>query len=262
MNMKIGFLGAGHMGRAIIAGLLGSKKFSKEDFKIVVSSNSSIETYQAENFFVSKDWNSLLECEVVILALRPNVIRALQNKLTSTFNKQQIIISVAAGLSLASLAKIFPSALITRAMPNTSCANNQSTTMISKEGNQKANKMALTIFNWLGKTVFLSEDKIHVFIAICGSASAYLYYWMQPLMHLALANNISLEDSKSIIVGLLSGVAVNIEHSSESLETLQKQVSVPGGTTVEAIKVFDQHDLKQIISSAIQAVARRSQELE
>lgn len=260
--MKIGFLGAGHMGAAIITGLLHSKKFSKADFKIVVASDSSLAAYQQENFAVSKDWSSLQDCQVVFLALRPDVIKSLASKLSTTFSKQQIIISVAAGLSLAGLGKIFPNALVTRVMPNTSCASNQSMSMISKEGSIQANQLALELFSYLGKTVLLSEDKIHVFIAICGSASAYLYYWMQPLMQLALASCISLEDSKTILTELLVGVATNIKQSPENLSNLQKQVSVPGGTTIEAIKIFDQHNLKQIITSALSAVVKRSQELE
>lgn len=260
--MKIGFLGAGHMGRAIITGLLNSKKFSKADFKIVVFSDSSLAAYQQENFVVTKDWSSLQDCQIVFLALRPDVIKSLASKISETFIKEQIIISVATGLSLAYLDKIFSNALITRVMPNTSCASNQSMSMITKEGASQANQLALELFNHLGKTVILSEDKIHVFIAICGSASAYLYYWMQPLMQLALDSNISLADSKMILTELLAGVATNIKQSTESLPTLQEQVSVPGGTTIEAIKIFDQYDLKQIITSALFAVVTRSQELE
>lgn len=111
-----------------------------------------------------------------MLALRPDDISSNQEKLAATFSKQQIIISVAAGVSLVQLQAIFPNCLVTRVMPNTSCQFNQSMTMITKEGQQQANQVAQEIFALLGKVLFLSEAKIHVFIAICGSASAYLYY--------------------------------------------------------------------------------------
>lgn len=261
--MKIGFLGAGNMGCSIIQGLLNSKKYHKEDIKIVVSSNSSVEKYQKENFLVSQEWRSLVDCDVVILALVPNKIKELKEQLVALFSKsKQIIISVAAGISLAYLQTIFASAAVTRVMPNTSCQFNQSMSLITQEGSMQANKVAAEIFNLLGKTVVLSEEKMHVFIAICGSASAYLYHWLQPLMQLALEQNISLEDSKSIIANLLVGVATNIEHSSASLAELQSQVTVPGGTTVEAIKIFEQKHVQHTIDQAIKAVEKRSQELE
>ncbi|MBE4704418.1 pyrroline-5-carboxylate reductase family protein [Spiroplasma platyhelix] len=259
--MKIGFLGAGHLGGAIIKGLLASKKYQQEDFHIVVGSDSSMAAYQKENFKVSKDWATLADCEVVLLALRPDDISKNKEQLSAIFSKQQIIISVAAGVNLQQLQAIFPNASVSRAMPNTSCQFNQSMTMIAQEGKPEANQTAQEIFNLLGKTIVLPEEKIHVFIAICGSASAYLYYWLQPLMQMALDSKISLADSKSIITELLVGVAANIQHSSDSLAELQKQVSVPGGTTIEAISVFDQHNLKQVVSEAIAAVAKRSQEL-
>lgn len=260
--MKIGFLGAGHLGKSIIEGLLNSKKYQKMDFKIVVASNSSLEYFEQRQFQVSKNWNFLIDCEVLIIALRPNDIKMLSNQLSSTFKKQQIILSVAAGISLQDLQNIFLNGLITRVMPNTSCQFNQSMTMITKEGNKEANDKGQEIFNLLGRTVFLTEEKIHVFIAICGSAIAYLYYWLEPLMQLSLDNDISLEDSKIILANLLIGAAANIEHNNATLQDLQNQVTVPNGTTIEAIKVFDQNNFKTTIAKAIKAVEKRSKELE
>lgn len=260
--MKIGFLGAGHMGQAMLTGLLKSNKYSKADLKIVVASDQSLAKYQQAGFQVSQDWAFLGDCEVVILALRPDAIKSLKQQLTAGFSRTKVLISVAAGVTLAELQAIFTNSAVTRAMPNTACASNQSMTMITAEGSAKANQIATEVFSLLGTTVNLSEAKIHTFIAICGSASAYLYYWLQPLMQLAVAQEVSIEDSKVILTGLLNGVAANIEHSSATLADLQNQVTVPGGTTIAAIKVFDHNNLKQIIAEALAAVVKRSQELE
>lgn len=260
--MKIGFLGAGHMGFSIIQGLLNSKKYLQENFKIVVNSQNSLENYQKKNFQVSQDWKFLMDCDLIILALRPNDIKSLQKKLTTTFNDSKIIISIAAGVSLADLKKIFIGSEVTRAMPNTSCQFNQSMTMLTKEGDIQANKIAQEIFNLVGQTIFLKENQIHLFIAICGSASAYLYYWLQPLVTLAVDEGLSVEESKEIVANLLFGVGTNIAHSTKNLTELQQEVSVPQGTTIEAIKVFDQSNLKEIILNAIKAVKKRSQDLE
>lgn len=259
--MKIGFLGAGHLGGAIIEGLLNSQKYQKQDFQIVIANDKSLANYQEKGFQVSKDWNSLKDCHVIILALRPNDINDTKEKLATTFNQEKIIISVAAGISLAKLQEMLPNCLITRVMPNTSCQFNQSMTMITKEGETSANQAAEAIFDLVGKTIVLSETKIHVFITICGSANAYLYYWLEPLMQLALKSDISLADNKTIIAGLLNGVAANIQHSTDSLEALWQAVAVPNGTTIEAIKVFDQENLQETITNAIQAVKKRSENL-
>lgn len=255
--MKIGILGAGHLGKSIINGLLNSKKYQKSDFRIVINSNESQKIFKKEGFLVSQDWKFIQDCDLIILALLPQDIKGLKSKLQTTF-KKQMILSVASGITLKQLKDIFPTCSITRVMPNTSAQFNQSMTMIAKEGTKDANKVALTLFKWLGKTIILPEEKIHTFIAICGSASAYLYYWLQPLMNLAAVDNITQEDSKLIITNLLTGVAANISHSSESLETLQNQVATAGGTTIEAIKVFDEYHLKDVIKEAIDAVARKS----
>ncbi|MDQ7983073.1 MAG: pyrroline-5-carboxylate reductase [Spiroplasma sp.] len=255
--MKIGFLGAGHLGKSIITGLLNSKKYQKKDFKIVIDSDQSKEYFAKSGYQVSQDWNYLQDCDLVILAILPQNIKELKDKLQSTFKKQTII-SVASGITLQQLQKILPSCLITRVMPNTSCQFNQSMTMVVSEGNKAANDYALAIFNLLGRTIVLREEKMHTFIAICGSASAYLYYWLQPLMKLAAIDQIKPGDSKLIITNLLLGVAANIGHSTDSLETLQNQVTAPGGTTFEAIKVFDEYHLQDIIKQAIDAVARKS----
>lgn len=258
--MKIGFLGAGHLGGAIIQGLLNSKKYNKQDFQVVVGSDESLQKYQQDGFQVSKDWSTLADCEVVLLALCPDVIKAQAEQLKQSFGRQ-IIISVAAGVTLEFLAELFPHASVAMVMPNTSCQFNQSMTMVAAESQAEAIVVAQELFALLGATIVLPVVKIHNFIAICGSASAYIYYWLEPLMKMALDSQISAADSKKILAGLLNGAAANIKHSSVSLDDLAKQVSVPGGTTIEAIKVFDGHKLKDVISEAIIAVAHRSEEL-
>jgi len=77
-------------------------------------------------------------------------------------------------------------------------------------------------------------------------------------MKLAIVDDISEADSKVIITNLLLGVAANISNSSTSLEMLQNQVATTGGTTIEAIKVFDEYHLKDVIKQAIEAVAKKS----
>lgn len=174
--MKIGFLGAGHLGSSIIEGLISSKKYSSKDLKIVINSENSLSKFQKQNFQVSQDWDFLLDCHLLILALKPSDIIKLKEKLSSVFSNIKIVVSVAAGVTLAQLQQIFKNSAITRAMPNTSCKSSESMTMIVEQGHPSANKQALSIFNLLGKTIVFPEDKIHVFIAICGSASAYIYY--------------------------------------------------------------------------------------
>lgn len=255
--MKIGILGAGHLGKSIINGLINSKKYQRSDFKIVVNSNESQQGFKKEGFLVSQDWKFIQDCEVIILALLPYNIIDLKSKLQTTF-KKKMILSVASGVTLKQLQVIFPTCVVTRVMPNTSVQYNQSMTMITKEGAKAANRVALDLFKWLGKTIILSEKQIDTFIAICGSASAYLYYWLQPLMNLAIVDDISEADSKVIITNLLLGVAANISNSSATLEMLQNQVATTGGTTIEAIKVFDEYHLKDVIKQAIEAVAKKS----
>lgn len=255
--MKIGILGAGHLGKSIINGLLNSKKYQRFDFKIIVNSIESEQEFKKEGFSVSQEWKFIQDCDLIILALLPQNIIDLKSKLQTTF-KKQIILSVASGITLKQLKTIFPTCSVTRVMPNTAVQFNQSMTMITKEGSKDANQAALNLFKWLGKTIVLSEKQIHTFIAICGSASAYLYYWLQPLMRLAATDAISAEDSKIIITNLLLGVVANIGNSSASLEMLQNQVTTVGGTTIEAIKVFDEYHLKDVIKQAIEAVAKKS----
>lgn len=255
--MTIGILGAGHLGKSIINGLVNNKKYQKSDFRIVVNSNESQQAFKKAGFLVSQDWKFIQDCDLIILALLPQNIIDLKGKLQATF-KKQMILSVASGITLKQLKAIFPTCSVTRVMPNTSVQYKQSMTMVTKEGSKDANKAALNLFKWLGKTIILSEKQIHTFIAICGSASAYLYYWLQPLMKLAIVDDISEADSKVIITNLLLGVAANIINSSASLEMLQNQVATTGGTTIEAIKVFDEYHLKDVIKQAIEAVAKKS----
>ncbi len=134
--------------------------------------------------------------------------------------------------------------------------------MIYEEGNVEANEQALSIFNYCGKTISLSEKQIHLFIAICGSASGYLYHWLQPLIEIVENNNFSKDDAKTIVGGLLLGFAANILNSELSLKKLQENVTSPGGATMAAIKFFETNNLQNIISDDVNVCMLKSKQLE
>ncbi|WP_342277369.1 pyrroline-5-carboxylate reductase [Spiroplasma endosymbiont of Nephrotoma flavescens] len=259
--MKIGFLGAGNMGKAIIDGLLNTNAFTNENIKVVINSDKSFQYWNNRHISVSKQWEFLRDCEIIILALTPQDILKLKEQLTNLFT-QKIIISVASGINMTLLKTIFKDCEVTRVMPNTSCQFNNSMTMICEEGNVIANEQALNIFNYCGKTISLSEKQIHLFIAICGNASGYLYHWLQPLIEIAENNNLSKDEAKTIVGGLLLGVATNILNSDLELKKLQENVTSPDGTTMAAIKVFETNNLQNIISDAVNACMLRSKQLE
>lgn len=259
--MKIGFLGAGKLGQAILEGLINSKKYQQKNIKIVIKSDRSLKLLKDKKFLVSQDWTFLDDCKVIILALTPQDINRLKDKLKNAFTNK-IIISVASGFSLTKLNLIFNKCLNTRIMTSTSCQFNQALTMICLEGNSEANKVTLDIFDNCGKTIILSEQYIHNFIATYGSASGYLYYWLQPLMENLFKTGISLENSKIIISSLLLGVASNILNNDLSLQELTNNVCSPGGTTIEAIDIFEKNNFQEIIDQALEACLNKSIQLE
>lgn len=168
--MKIGFLGGSKITTTIINGIINSNNFQKDNFKIVVKTNKSCEKWQNANFSASTKWESLNECQVIILTLLPQDIYELQTNLKTNFNNK-IIISIASGVTIKKLREIFNNCYIAQIMTNTSCQFNQATIMICTESDEIAKNKTAAIFKFCGSLINLSETKIHEFIAIYGSAA-------------------------------------------------------------------------------------------
>lgn len=263
--MTIGIIGGGNMAEAIIAGLLQEKSKST---KIVVSEpNASRRDFLKKKFesihVVSENieiFNALPKA--VILAVKPQVFTDLLNEI-SAYSTNQILISIAAGITSKSIKAKCPNAKVVRVMPNTPFLALAGCGGISFEPSftPAEKEMVLGIFNNSGDLMELPEEKMHAVTAISGSGPAYFFYFTEELIKAGVLAGLSPEESKTLATKTLFGAGKLLLESEDSAETLRKKVTSPKGTTEAAINSFLANKTGEIIDQAVKAASKRSKEL-
>jgi len=279
ISHKIGFIGAGNMGQAMIGALLKSQcSASSELFVCDVIQKPTDSLRKNYNINVLSNNKMLVEtCDVIIFAVKPQSIEQVLSDLksSSAFSKlsdKKIFISIAAGTPIRKFENYIYGDLedaqkkqmpILRAMPNTPALVLSGMSGICANGNATTEdiELATRILSSMGKVIQCQESDMDAVTAVSGSGPAYCFYLAEAMIEAAESLGISKENAAEMTAATLKGAMILLENQSISAKELRQKVTSPGGTTEAAIKVLDDHSVKKIIIQAVTAAAQRSEEL-
>lgn len=268
---KILIIGAGNMGSSIANALLSSSFVSPEKFSIADPSQKKTQKFLKKGCNTAKKPEQfLLESEIIILATKPQVLRDLLKKWNEKklFSKNQIIISIAAGISVSEIQKYSGLQKIVRVMPNTPLLVGKGVSgyyispEISKEESSEISHMIKTF----GLAIYCeSEEKINSITALSGSGPAYFFQILESMSEQAEKFGFSREESEQISLQTLLGAGFLAENSlknnSENFSELRKKVTSKGGTTEAALQYFKRNNFSEIFQKGIQEAKKRAEEL-
>jgi len=275
---KLYFIGCGHMAEAIYQRL--DKTIYENIFLIEKDDDRRIyidkKKHGKTQLLKSLDGIKFCNSDIVILAVKPNQIKSICNKINSLIiEKKDLpeVISIAAGVSTTSikdyiiqenLSHLQNSLNIFRAMPNLCAINGDSITgLFGSSVHDKLNskKTVSEIFNSVGEILWVKkESDLNIVTAISGSGPAYIFYIMEVMINSALELGLSEKDAKKLVAMTLIGsgkMGLSIQNLKEQIS----KVSSKGGTTEAALKVFDKENLSLIFNQAIEAAHARSKEI-
>ncbi len=259
--MAIYFLGGGNMASAIIAGL----RAQSSDDNIIVANRSADKNQILEQKFAVQTAFRLPENinanDVVILAVKPQDMR---NALTDVQTHSALILSLAAGLEVATLSHWLNSNRIIRVMPNTPCAVGLGISgLFAATGASDADKVvAEKIMSACGVTIWVeNENMMHAITAISGSGSAYAFYLMNALKQAATDFGFTDKQAHELALQTFRGAVMLAAQSGEDFAVLQQKVTSKGGTTFAALTKFDECGVASGVQQGAQAAAARSMEL-
>ena len=264
---KIGFIGGGNMANSLISGLIASGHSAQQ---IWVSDSdqeklSSLATNMHINTSATND-ALIAEVDVVVLAVKPQLIAAVIKNSKATFDKaNNLLVSIAAGINQESLSKwLGEDKAIVRCMPNTPALVQTGATGLHANRNvtDEQRDLAENIMRSVGISVWVeNESELDAVTAVSGSGPAYFFLLMEAMEKAALELGLTEHTAQLLIEQTALGAAKIALESSESPGELRARVTSPGGTTEQAIKTFNQGDLTGLVSKAIQAAHSRSIEL-
>ena len=263
MAMKIGFIGCGKMGGAVLAGALRAKVFSKDDVWVLERSDSGVSRVGAEyGVEATLDVDELEKCDVVVLAIKPQQL----NDLKFVPRDGALIVSILAGTKLIKLQNKYPLCKVVRVMPNLAHGVGLGATAIywgETDFSNAEEKLVRDLFSAGGEIFEVDkENMIDVFGATGGTGPAYFCALLDGFARASVARGFSVEDADRLARQTFLGAGKLLEESPEiSFDQWIKNVCSPGGTTEQAMRVYGEEDLVGIVDKAVGASVERAEEL-
>lgn len=206
----------------------------------------------------------LKEADIIFLAMKPkDAVEAIAG-IKPFISEHQLIISVIAGLSIASIELLLGRKLsIVRTMPNTSCTIGLGVTGISYSAavTKEQQQLAEAIFQSVGITSVVEENYQDVITGVSGSGPAYVYYFMESMIDAAKAMGLSETAAKELVTQTVLGAAEMVRATGEEPAELRRKVTSPNGTTQAALEVMSQKGLAETIASGMKRSAERAAEI-
>ncbi len=263
--MRITFIGGGNMAVALIGGMR-KQGFSAAGIQVVEPFEDSRRRL-SEGFgvrCVAAVDAAALNCEVLVLAVKPQQMKAAVAPFAGKLEKQ-LVVSIAAGLRLADIARwLGDYRLLVRTMPNTPALIGKGITGLYADPSvdHEARNNADRILRAVGSTVWLdAEAQMDAVTAISGSGPAYVFYFIEAVEAAALNLGFSPATARRLTIETFLGAAHLAEQSNESFTTLRERVTSKGGTTEAALSAFGEHAIAAAIESGVMAAAVRGREL-
>jgi pyrroline-5-carboxylate reductase len=271
--MRIGFLGAGNMGGAIIRGYAKAVAQRGETPELFVFDTDALKVgalTELPGVCAAQDLQTLVdEAEIIVIALKPNVFDTAIPEIAACVKRSdskadRVFVSIAAGVSIAYLKGFLGrESKIIRVMPNTPAMVGEGMTALTRDGcvTDAEYAAARRIFESVGGTVSTAEALMDVVTGVSGSSPAYAYMYMQALIEFGIENGLSEADARALAAQTALGAAKMVLESEESPEQLRINVCSPGGTTVEAVRVLEERDFMGAVKAAANAAAVKSKQM-
>ena len=261
--MRIAFLGGGNMATALIGGLL-AKGTDARSIAVVEVSPAARERLGARypvHVGTAPD-AAMQRSDVLVLAVKPQDARA---ALASIAISQQLVISIAAGITLEALSRwLGGHRKLVRCMPNTPSLIGAGIAALHAlpDVNEEERGKAERILSAVGEVVWVSDERLlDPVTAVSASGPAYVFWFIEQLAASAEQLGLKKETALKLAMHTVLGAAKLAASSDEPPAVLRKNVTSKGGTTEAALKVFDEEKLAERFARAVEAASRRATEL-
>jgi pyrroline-5-carboxylate reductase len=265
IKVKVGIIGTGKIGEALVKGLIASKKITKDQLRSsdmrkerrdYVTKKYSIECLESNLELVK-------ESDVVILAIKPNDMKRVLLEIRDVLTDKHLLISIAAGVPISYIAKNLEKQVPTvRGMPNTPVLVREGMTVLtSVNGSDNHLALAREIFESVGKVVFLEERYLNAVTGLSGSGPAYIFMVIEALVEAGVKVGIPRDISNLLAAQTTLGSAKMVLDTGEHPALLRDMVTTPSGVTIDGIIQLEEGKLRTSIINAVMKATDRSREL-
>lgn len=255
--MKIGFIGAGNMGRAIIDGWLKTKAVKPDELYIHSAHTASYEPYAKANGLHAMPSNLAVAeaADVIVLAVKPDITLKVLKAVKPAITAGKWVITMVSGIELADYEAVVGKLPILRIMPNVNVAIGEGMTALVGNQSLTADQYAAgqKLFDAIGETSEISEKHFSTFSALAGSSPAYVYFFIDAMARAGVKHGLDKATATKIAAQATLGSAKMVLASDKIPFDLIDQVSSPGGTTVAGLLAMEEAGFMTSVVKGIDA---------
>jgi pyrroline-5-carboxylate reductase len=263
---RLGFLGAGNMSSAIIKGLLHGDVLPARQIYVSDVKTERLDLLgQRHGVCTTLDNHVLVrECDVLVLAVKPQVIDKVLTEVAADIRSEQLVISIAAGVPIEALAARMPAgARIVRAMPNTPATVQAGATAIAGGTHAREDDLLLAkeLFEAVGCVVVLDEALLDAVTGLSGSGPAYVMLIVEALADGGVKVGLHRDTALLLATQTVLGSARLLLESGEHPGRLKDMVTSPGGTAIAGLHTLESGALRKTLIDAVEAATLRAAQL-
>lgn len=262
---RIAFIGAGNMASSLIGGLLAEGFQTNQ----LIASDPGADTRSrvAEQFAIATtddNAQAVAGADVIVLAVKPQVMKAVCQALAPQLSAGQLIVSVAAGIPCVSLENWLGNVAVVRCMPNTPALRRQGVSGLfaNAQVNSAQRALAEQLLGAVGIYLWVEQESlIDAVIAVSGSGPAYFFLMMEAMTEAGAKLGLPRADAEKLALYTALGAADMAIHADVDAAELRRRVTSPGGTTEQAIRTFEEGGLRNLVEQAMNNCAARAAEM-
>ncbi|MCC3765111.1 NAD(P)-binding domain-containing protein [Glycomyces sp. TRM65418] len=260
--MDIALLGVGHLGEAVLAGLLDSGLPPARIGATALPPERAAALADRYGVEVGTDNRSAVDhADVVLVAVPPVAVRPLLTAIGPVLAPGTVVVSLAAGVPLAALAERLPEGVTAvRAMTTAAARTRQAATAIAAPEDTDVTGIE-DLFDRVGITITADESLMDLVTAVGGSGPAFLYYLADAMTGAAVDGGMEPTAARVLIDQMLLGACLQLQATHEPPAVLLDGIAAPGGATRAALDALDQAETAKAIKAAVAAAAERGGEL-
>jgi pyrroline-5-carboxylate reductase len=265
-QLKIGFLGAGKMATALAKGFVRAEMVSAKEVIAADPFDAARKNFTAETGAKTAAANLEVAtaANVFILATKPDQVAAALAEISGAFTKKHLLISIAAGVTLAKLEAALPAgARVIRVMPNTPAlvGAGASAFALGKNATAADGELAKKLLSAVGVAFQMKESLLDAVTGLSGSGPAYVYQFIEALSDGGVAAGLPRDIATKLAAQTVLGGAKMVLETGQHPGALKDQVTSPGGTTIEGVHELEKGRLRATVISAVRAAAEKSKKL-
>ncbi len=266
LKEKIGFIGGGKMGEALINGILRAGLSSSDKIMVSDVDKKRLQILEKEAGIKTTQDNKKItsDSDIIILAVKPNMMGSVLDELNSEITSKHLIISIAAGIPLSFIeSSLNKGCRAIRVMPNTPCLVGETAAgyALGKKATRNDGKLVGQILDAVGKSFLLEEKYLDAVTGLSGSGPAFIYVVIEALADGGVKMGLPRDVAITLAAQTAFGAAKMVLESGTHIGQLRDSVTSPGGTTIEGLHALEKGGIRNALIDAVETATKKSKSL-